>query len=345
MTGGATPIRDANKLLNQWALDASGRIVHASLCAIGVAYRCPLPGCGQETRVRAEDSEHVRPHLYHSETCAASRESREHQLAKQVVAQRLRDWLAGEKPAPFIGALCQTHQVVIDVFGALEGASLIEVEGAVGTRRADVLVHRGAAPPFAIEVHFSHAVDEDKAGYLATLNVGWIELDAEQVIAGNPWVYIAGSAPVPPCPLCSLARATQDERAKLSAAQAEATKQAVLTAQATQARQDAFARTREAEATAARTERETTTAIRACEERSAFAVLRASRVEEESQFRIDVILNRVREIEPRRCSLCGIVIPWDADESSHPVNFGILYPHERDRYRAVHEPGRFEAAE
>ncbi len=71
-------------------------------------------------------------------------------------------------------------------------------------------------------------------------------------------------------------------------------------------------------------------AVAAAEERAARATARAFSAELEAQARIDAVA------EPRRCSLCGILIPSDCDEASHPVDFGSLYPRERDAYRAAH---------
>jgi hypothetical protein len=337
----AKPIQDADGLLNQWAKDSAGRICHASLCVVGIAYICPLPGCGKEIRVRAANSERYRAHLYHSELCTATGESHEHNLAKNIVAQRLREWLSGEKPAPFIGRMCEVHRTVFDVFGPLAGATGVELEGAAGERRADVMLLRDEAPMLAIEILFSHAVDEAKEHDLAALCVPWIEIDACQVInVPDRWVYVRGSADRHPCPLCESDKAIAASYTKVRAAEVEATKAAVETAKVARERLELTAVLSFERERARIAGQNANLAVKKALDDAAVATLRAARTEEDAQQRIDAAKRRVFEELPYVCSLCGIAIPADCDETSHPVDLGALYPHERDRYRTAHPRSR-----
>lgn len=210
------PIESAVRLLHKWAMTVGGSLLRAEDCALGVSYRCPHAGCSGTLRVRAADSEHVQPHLYHSDIdCAGLGESAVHALAKRVVAQSLREWIAGIRPAPTLWRRCRFgHES--PVHAPFAGAALVEVEGLVCSdgvhRRADVLIH---GPGLAIEVVHSHSVDEAKAMDLARCGVNWVELHAASILGNCAWVFTRGTLDAR-CELCRW-ESTLDE-ARLDAA-------------------------------------------------------------------------------------------------------------------------------
>ncbi|MEJ7728197.1 MAG: hypothetical protein WKG00_03195 [Polyangiaceae bacterium] len=324
------PIQDVTGLKNLWARGADGRLIHPSRCATGIDYLCPLPACGQRIRVRAADSTHQRPHLYHCDGGAHEGESWEHNMSKQIVAQRLRDWLAGVEPPPFIGRMCPKHEIVFDTFGGLEGASGVEIEAAMGTRRADVLLLRAGLPSVAFELCFSHAVDDEKAAELAAIDVTWLELDATQVLAGKPWVYLRGTAASVPCRLCLYDTAIARRRQEEVEAQQRASEAAVQAARCAAEKRDLEQQMLNAAHASQRQMNE-------IESRIALAQLRASKVEEDSQRRIDVAVAAlsVAHLEPL-CRFCGLPLPEGQSDSSHRIVFSQFHPHERDAFRAAH---------
>lgn len=187
-------LQDTDGLLNQWAIDPQGNLRHASHCSPRVVYTCPMGGCGQELIVVAIDSEHYRAHLRHVGGYVHAGESNEHLFAKRIVAQRIQEWISGERPAPFIGRRCEGCGTEAEDGYPLGGATEVAIEGRCGERIADVLVRRGLAAPVAIEIFMTHAVDDAKAADLAALGIEWLEIRAEDVLSLQPWIFVRGTA-------------------------------------------------------------------------------------------------------------------------------------------------------
>lgn len=333
-TGTVSAIKDAHGLLNQYALDASGALIHATQCADGVAYRCPLDGCAREIRVRAADSEQVRAHLYHSDGCGAAGESHEHNLAKRLVEQRLALWLSGDAPPPFFARRCSypTCDYVSDEPPDFTLANRVGVELRVDERIADVLVLRQLRPILAIEIHFRHAVDESKAADLKKAGVPWIEIEALDVLARRPWVYVRGSARTRPCPLCA-------SQARSAQAMAERHK-------ADEARLAAISAANRAqfELNSSRAVRDNLRVEVAGLKRERDKYVELARIAfEGAEF---AEKKRVNALDPK-CGACGLRLPDGQTTETHRLSgdqFSALYPNEKDLYREAHMRSRESAA-
>jgi len=56
----------------------------------------------------------------------------------------------------------------------------VRVEYTLGTRRPDIALLKAGSVIGAIEIHVTHEVDQEKAKYLESLNVPWIEIEASE---------------------------------------------------------------------------------------------------------------------------------------------------------------------
>lgn len=322
-------IKDAHGLLNQYALDPSGALIHATQCADGLVYRCPLVGCAREIRVRASQSEQVRAHLYHSDGCGASGESHEHNLAKRLVEQRLLLWLSGDAPPPFFARRCSDIGCgyISDEQPDFTLATRAGTEIRVGERIADVLVLRQLRPILAIEIHYKHAVDEAKAIDLKKAGVPWIELEALDVLERRPWTFVRGSMRRTPCPVCtSQARKYQAmaDRAKADEARSQAMaateKARVQMAQARQSYNHI-----QAETDALRVRRDEFSRLAAV----AFDSFEAAK---------SITKKKIDALDPK-CERCGLRLPDGQTTETHRLSgdqFSALYPNEKDLYREAH---------
>lgn len=248
-------------LLNQWARDAGGRILHVSQCSPSAHYTCPMGDCGAALSLVAVDSDKVRRHLRHEVACRTA-ESVEHYVAKHLAAQRLRAWLSGEAPPPYVTVRCACG-AERDIHQPFAGAARVTVEGSIGRRRADVLVSSDARPLCALEVLVSHEVDEAKAADLAATGVPWVEIDAAVILSRKVWRAYRSSGEPEPCSRCERQRRRNDlaRLAQVQGSVAEAERQLAIarTVQAEAAQRLRAAE--EAQATAARLERGTLPAL------------------------------------------------------------------------------------
>src|SRR5690606_4986112 len=65
----------------------------------------------------------------------------------------------------------------------------VEVERALPSLRADLILTRRGRPVLAIEVRATHAVDERKSAALVELGIPWIEVEAARILppTGAEW--------------------------------------------------------------------------------------------------------------------------------------------------------------
>lgn len=158
------------------ARDRRGRLVAPEEAERGCAYSCPA--C--EGAVDLHAGERKRRH-YHHRASACSPETVLHLSAKALIVQAVDEWVAGG-PAPVfvrrcacpVGceATCRQRMPKKIVRAAPELALATGHVVDVG------LLGRADLPVAAIEILFSHAVDDDKA---RELGLPWIEVDAAQV--------------------------------------------------------------------------------------------------------------------------------------------------------------------
>jgi hypothetical protein len=95
-------------------------------------------------------------------------------------------------------------------------ADAVALEGSVGGRRADVLLHLRGRPAVAVEVRVAHAVEAEKGDDLGALGVPVAEVDA-----GGDWerrdgevalIACAWATGFPPCPACATMARTEAGR-------------------------------------------------------------------------------------------------------------------------------------
>jgi hypothetical protein len=192
-----------------WARDREGARVHVGELdprrrGDRAPFTCPacedvlVPHLG---RVRARHFAH-RP----GSACPlTSPETALHQNAKERLA-----WLCGEafggRRQVVLSTRCPACRRPAPVDLASFG-DRAELEGQVGTRRADVLVCREGRPVLALEVRVAHPVGEEKEAALASLGVPAAEIDAstswETEEAGVTRVACARSLGFSPCPACA----------------------------------------------------------------------------------------------------------------------------------------------
>lgn len=196
-----------------FALDASGEVVTALAAPRGATYTCLE--CGAPLGVRRGESR--RWHFYHlpgfERDCAG--ESLTHRAAKRLLARALRRELAAtgtvtwQRRCAGTGGPCP-EGTLLPVALAVPGWTEVVEEVTHGAFRFDVAVLAGRDVRFGFEVFHRHAVPEHKA---AALDVPWLELVAEDILAHQPRIPVRSDEGVVRCAAC-------EERAALLAGRA-----------------------------------------------------------------------------------------------------------------------------
>lgn len=181
-----------------YAMSAAQRLVHVNCAAKGEVYTCPDPTCGRPVIPRQGDVN--RWHYAHQTWCASTGEGPVHEAAKFLVAQIVNDFLDGKltkmpfliKRHVWLWGACGRHQ---DNHYFVECQSCLEVLWSKLVRASvEFVLPCGRKPDvwcgLAIEIRYSHAVDQEKAGVYRQAGVTWIELDAGKVLDGE-WALLA----------------------------------------------------------------------------------------------------------------------------------------------------------
>ena len=212
---GATP-----RVLLAWARDRDGARVHVGDLdprrrgerAPYACPRCREPLVARLGQVRARHFAH-RPG---SGCPLTAPETALHQNAKERLLRLCEEALAGTRRVT-LAARCPScrRPAPLDLASLGDAAAL---EGAVGGRRADVLVTRGGRPALALEVLVSHAVGAEKAGALAAEGVVVAEVDArdawEAEEGGGTSVRCARTLGVERCEGCATGARAEAGRAR-----------------------------------------------------------------------------------------------------------------------------------
>jgi len=157
------------------------------------------PACHQPVDLRLGQQ---RLHYYahkHEHTCPMqSYETALHWATKMHIAGQLekgRRLLIEDRCSYQMGHLSHHEAVVDDLPGCLslaincgyiqnhvwqENWDEIRVEEQIDSRRPDIVLLRNSVPIAAIEVHVTHAVDEDKAADLKASGIPWIEVHVDK---------------------------------------------------------------------------------------------------------------------------------------------------------------------
>lgn len=198
-----------------FALDTAGNVMTPLTAPRDARYSCLE--CGAPLGVRR--GEERRWHFYHlsgfKRECGS--ESVTHRAAKRLLAQALRRELedtghvswqrrcaGADRPCPAGALLPRTFRPV--------GWTEVVEEVAHGDFRFDVAVVVGKRVLFGLEVLFRHAVPAPKA---AALDVPWLELLAEDLIAHKPRVPVRGDEGAARCAACEERARLVAERARL----------------------------------------------------------------------------------------------------------------------------------
>jgi hypothetical protein len=163
------------------ARDAKGRLVTPEAASRRAAYRCPA--CDGPVDLHA--GEKKRRHFHHR-AAACSAESVTHLTAKLFIADAVNEWLGGGRPVVFVrrcahdGCDAQCRQAIPAKVGGVALEHMLPSGHVVDVALVSKLPGSSplaALPVAAIEVHHTHAVDDEKA---MEMGIPWIEVDARQ---------------------------------------------------------------------------------------------------------------------------------------------------------------------
>jgi hypothetical protein len=187
-----------------YGVDASGRYLAPSDISEGFNGRLQCPGCQNPLIIRGGPGTRYRRHFAYHPTAPCSEETVLHRTAKHLIAQVLRDAMQGSGLRITVHRVCSRR----DCGGrwsapfSVTRDSMVQVEWRLSSGRiADVAVLRNGEVTAVVEVHVTHAVDDNKAEDLD--GIPCAELEASQVIQ-DPlnWHPKEKRARRKPCPKC-----------------------------------------------------------------------------------------------------------------------------------------------
>ncbi len=166
------------------ARDAVGKLVSPGSASRRGAYRCPA--CDGPVDLHA--GEKKRRHFHHRAS-ACSAESVTHLTAKLFIAEAVNEWLGGGRPVLFVRRCshdscdAQCRQAIPAKVGGVGLEHMLPSGHVVDVALLSKLPKLSGSSPLpvlpvaAIEVHHTHAVDDEKA---MEMGIPWIEVDARQ---------------------------------------------------------------------------------------------------------------------------------------------------------------------
>ena len=176
------------KLRVPFAIDDEQRLYNPETAEKGKHYFCPA--CKE--KVILKRGEIKTAHFAHKTSESCNQETITHQTAKQLIQQVVDEWKSGKRDAPMLQRKCVSTirdkytfcstQVRQPLPEKVERAVL---EYSLDGFRVDVALMDANKPVTAIEIRYTHAVDEKKA---SQLSVPFIELNGTQVIK-DPTVW------------------------------------------------------------------------------------------------------------------------------------------------------------
>lgn len=155
----------------------SRRLVSPTDASKETSYRCPQ--CEEPLLLRA-GTERIRRHFAHRADTNCGKESLLHKTAKLLLAQTIREHVAGEGSAQIsMQCICKTCAAAFTRSLPRRAFERPEVEVPCGRFRFDVAACRGESIALGIEILHTHVVPQDKA---AEITVPWVELQAVDVL-------------------------------------------------------------------------------------------------------------------------------------------------------------------
>lgn len=162
----------------------SGPLVPVAAATRGVRYTCP--GCSIALVLRDGPSGKRRKHFAHPSNGACSQESIFHATAKRLIAEVIREHVAGKGNGISLRLNCPDCTAPYSYAIPRDKFTEAAEEYALNGYRCDVVGLSGAEVCLAIEVMHMHATSDDKA---AGLLVPMVELEAFDVLA-DPCLWI-----------------------------------------------------------------------------------------------------------------------------------------------------------
>lgn len=207
-------------------VDKSGeqrRYVSPRRAVVGLDYRCPE--CQERIVLRRavvdENGETLRRTCFAhiGDTSTACRggtgESEQHMTAKYLVAQVVRDFIAGGVRPEFVRVCsgCRTQTTV-----AMPNVKIAQVEGRVGELVADVLLVNGSGgKPAVCEIVHTHQMGPGKIARYGDMLAWWVEISASSVLEGGHRWHVRRSS----WTACSVCEARKGRTATTEAEQTE----------------------------------------------------------------------------------------------------------------------------
>jgi hypothetical protein len=167
------------KLKTPWAFNEIGDLVHATKAVKDDSYICPAEDCKNRSLIlKCVNSDYKTVHFSHLSESTCSGESIQHASAKRAISRAIKDDPTASKfRARRTCRLCEElFWAQVNTYGCdLIAAEEERVEPFV----CDVVLLSGTSPLLAVEIRYTHAVDDRKADNLL---LPWVELDAESVL-------------------------------------------------------------------------------------------------------------------------------------------------------------------
>lgn len=202
-----------------YALDATGTVVAALTAPREGSYTCLE--CKQPLTLRRRGDH--RPHFTHHSNALrqCTGESVTHQAAKALLRAQVEQELhqhgriTWHLTCPGVQGACR-DRITFQQHEDLRAWEKVELEVAHGPYRFDVAVTAGGTVLFGFEVFFRHEVPEEKA---EALDIPWLELLAEEILAYQPRLPHRDRHAPTPCPACHahverLAKRAADNQAR-----------------------------------------------------------------------------------------------------------------------------------
>ncbi|MDD5088969.1 MAG: hypothetical protein PHI18_09270 [bacterium] len=192
-------------------VDDTGQLVAPNQATKEHCYKCPAPGCGTSLILRCgrkplKSGRTKLTHFAHKPNALCSPDRVTHGEAQHRIVEAIRKWKAGETEAPIVLYKCE--QCGEDIFWPIPNdieEGVLEYGINIGGRvfRLDVALLINGIANYAVEVHQTHYVEENKSEFLGKGGITYFEVEAEEVIRDPlQWKMINHQATFTICAAC-----------------------------------------------------------------------------------------------------------------------------------------------